>query len=218
MSFAHVTARSFHLRVCALLALGAFMGCRCGDGDADKRETEASLPTMPTGMLSPLPEGATPRPSSGSGPDRLAIARAQTSGEWVELQVQRGAGDDKARRALERWKPDSRFVSFDVMVLLHDPFAKALPGFDLFLPRLFEGSALTTLRTELTSMRAVVAGVTSLPSAKARFGEVSSLVRELADDSAWRAAQATLLATIDEIVAFAAELEKKSLGLWVLGS
>lgn len=217
MYFAHVSARSFRLCVGALLVLGAFVGCRCGEGDADKREPEASRPTMPTGMLSPLPEGATPpRPSSGA--DRLAIARGQTSGEWVELQVQRSAGDDKARRTFDRWKPDSRYVSFDVMVLLHDPFAKALPGFDLFLPRLFEGSALTTLRTELTSMRAVVAGIANLPSAKARFGEVSALVRELADDSAWRSAQTTLLATIDEIVAFAAELEKKSLGLWVLGS
>ena len=76
------------------------------------------------------------------------MARHIKSGAWVELQVAR-PGDDVERREFTHWNDDSWFVSLDAMTALHEPFARVLPGFDLFLPRLFTPDALARLADEL---------------------------------------------------------------------
>lgn len=170
---------------------------------------------MPTGMLAPLPD-APPSSPPGSAADRLAIARGKKGGEWAELQVAR-AGDAPDRSAFEHWQAESRFLSLDAMTLLHDPFARALPGFDLFLPRLLDGPALGRLRAELEALKGQLAAMPNVAAAKARWGEVSTLVGGLVDDTSWVAARAALVATIDELSRFAGELQASSKSLWVLG-
>ena len=145
------------------------------------------------------------------------MARGKTSGEWAELQIAR-ANDGPDRSAFERWQPDSRFLSLDAMSLLHEPFARALPGFDLFLPRHFDGAALGRLRAELALSKTALVAMPSARAAKARWGEASSLVAALPDDVAWLDARAALLGTIDALSELALDLETKGLGLWVLGS
>lgn len=130
-------------------------GCR-GCGGADERESAADArvvqPTMPAGMLMPGAEaGAGAGASAGAEAGAEAgagVVRGRKSGAWVELQRARpGDGDD--RREFTRWDDDSWFVSIDAMTALHEPFARALPGFDLFLPRLFSPEALVRLGEEL---------------------------------------------------------------------
>jgi hypothetical protein len=166
-------------------------------------------------MLSPLPEAA-PALSEGSPADRLSIARGKKQGEWAELQVAR-ANDAPDRTAFDRGQADSRFLSFDAMPLLHEAFARALPGFDLFLPRLFDAAALGRLRTELTAQKAQLAATPNVSAAKARWGEVSTLVAGLNDEVAWLGARAALMATIEELLVLAADLTRNGQGLWILG-
>lgn len=127
-------------------------------------------------MLVPAPRGAgsssslSVSPSGGS----FAIARGIKGSAWVELQVAR-SGDTAERKAFEHFRDDSRFVSLEAMTSMHEPFARALPGFDLFLPRLYEPSSLAKLATELD---AFARRETGPASATAR--EVASLARESA--------------------------------------
>ncbi len=201
--------------VLALAGLLCVAGCRgCSDGTAETAP-EASGPTMPTGMLAPLP-GTTPSDAPASPAERLALGRGKKSGEWAELQSAR-PDDGPDRRSFERWQPDSRFLSLEAMGLLHESFARALPGFDLFLPRLFDPAALGRLRAELSATKAQLATITDVRTAKARWGEASSLVAELADDTAWLDARNAFVGTIDELTALSADLEAKGRGLWGLG-
>jgi hypothetical protein len=104
---------------------------------------------MPTGMLVPaLPSKGGGGGHANANADPLRVARGVKSGAWTELQVAR-PGDSTERKDFEHWRDDSRFVSLEAMTLLHEPFARALPGFDLFLPRLYDPAALTRLATEL---------------------------------------------------------------------
>jgi hypothetical protein len=154
-----------------------------------------------------------------SAPERLAMARGKTGGAWAELQIAgaNDSSDPNTRNPFDHWQSDSRFLSLDAMTLLHDPFARASPGFDLFLPRLLDVAALGRLRTELASMKSAVAAIATAQAAKARWGEASSLIQSLKDDVAWLDARASLLTTIDELGAMAADLEKRGQSLWVLG-
>lgn len=124
-------------------------GCRsCDDEKAAPSQRGAAGPTMPTGMLVPQSTG------DGGGAARgeaMRIARGVKSGAWVELQAA-APGDEAGRRTFDRFRDDSRFVSLEAMTKLHEAFALALPGFDLFLPRLFGPDALTKLATELDAL------------------------------------------------------------------
>jgi hypothetical protein len=100
---------------------------------------------MPTGMLVPV---RGPSDDAGTTAATLGVTRGVKAGPWTELQVAR-PGDTAERQAFEHWRDDSRFVSLEAMTLMHEAFARALPGFDLFLPRLFDPGALTKLATEL---------------------------------------------------------------------
>jgi hypothetical protein len=133
---------------------------------------------MPSGMLVPVRagDGGAVDPA-----DPFRLARGKTGGAWIELQVARG-GDTPERRAFARWAADSWFVSLSAMTLLHEPFARALPGFDLFLPRLFAPSALVALERELEAFaRGAPAGVASTAR------ELATLARDTAarNESLW---------------------------------
>jgi len=102
---------------------------------------------MPSGMLVPAAAGdeAGANPPSAAN---LRIARHVRGGAWTELQVA-APGDAPTRNDFQHWRDDSIFLSLEAMTLLHEPFARALPGFDLFLPRLYGPDALAKLSTEL---------------------------------------------------------------------
>lgn len=148
-----------------LVAVLTLAGCRsCSDGHG--RDGDAggiSGPTMPTGMLVPsdAPSAATP------GAPSLRLARDVKSGPYVELQTSR-PGDRADRLDFQHWRDDSQFVPLEAMTLLHEPFARALPGFDLFLPRLYSPEELVRLAAELDGF------------AKSSQGEIAMTARELA--------------------------------------
>jgi hypothetical protein len=209
--------------VVAALVLGTTIGvgCRgCGES-AREAPADASAPTMPTGLLTPSTDSP-PRPADDVAPspaERLAMARGKTGGDsspWIELQLAR-ANDGPARSSFERWQSDSRFLSLDAMTLLYEPFARSLPGFDLFLPRLLDSAALRRLQSELVTLKAQLAAMSNVVAAKARWGEVSTLIAALPDDVAWLSARAALLGTVDALSVLASELAKQGRGLWVVG-
>ena len=144
----------------ASLVLGGCRSCDAPRGGA--ADAAPAGPTMPAGMLLPndndndndndAPSAAAPR-----GTSELRIARHVEGGAFTELQVAR-PGDRADRRDFERWRDGSSFVSLAAMTLLHEPFARALPGFDLFLPRLFAGDALAKLASELDAFAARTQG------------------------------------------------------------
>ncbi len=130
-------------------------GCRsCSDerglaGDGGG----VSGPTMPIGMLVPSDApSATPARAS-----TLGLARHVTSGAWAELQIAR-PGDRADRRDFQHWRDDSSYVPLEAMTLLHEPFARGLPGFDLFLPRLYSPEALVRLAAELDAFLSTSGG------------------------------------------------------------
>ena len=149
----------------ALLAVALTVaGCRsCSDERGRGGDAGVTGPTLPTGMLVPsdAPSGA------ASSAPRLSVARKVKSGAWVELQIAR-ASDRADRRDFQHWRDDSRFVSLEAMTLLHEPFARSLPGFDLFLPRLYTSEALARLAAELDAF------------ASRSEGDIAATARELA--------------------------------------
>lgn len=162
---------------CAAASL-LVVGCSGSRSCAEEKGADAAAdarfaqPTMPTGMLMPaVTAGASVGAEAG-------VVRARKGGAWVELQVAR-AGDDADRREFTRWSDDSWFVSLEAMTRLHEPFAKALPGFDLFLPRLFAPDALAKLGDELEAL--ALARSTSGDTATARTaGDLAPIVRSAA--------------------------------------
>ena len=162
-----------------VIAMGAILlaGCRgCGDdgGGAVARDGGKAQPTMPVGMLMTSEAGAGASASAsesgagaGAGAGAMRVTRGVKGGAWTELQVAAG-GDSPERRTFEHWRDDSRFVSLEAMTLLHEAFARALPGFDLFLPRLYGPEALTRLAAELSAFE------------KRSTGDISATAREIA--------------------------------------
>jgi len=139
-------------------------GCRsCDEEKSAAADAAAVGPTMPTGMLVPN-DGPSTAPGAGA---ELRVTRHAKGGAFSEIQVAR-AGDRADRRDFERWRDDSVFVSLPAMTLLHEPFARALAGFDLFLPRLFDGESLVRLASELEAF------------AGRAQGEIAVTARELA--------------------------------------
>ena len=124
--------------VCAL----ALSGCRSCSGD----DAEKPGPPMPTGMLVPLEAG-----NVEDAPPPLAAARGihGPSGVWVELQHDKpGASPDELPTV--HWLADSLFVPVTALTgPLHECFARALPGFTLFVAQRFDPNALGRLATEL---------------------------------------------------------------------
>lgn len=148
--------------VCLAFAGVAFAGvagagCR-GCGEERDGGARATGPAMPAGMLMGAEGGA--GDARGADADAGAAAasgarvlRGVKGGAWAEVQAAR-AGDAPNRKDFDRWRDDSLFVSLEAMTLLHEAFARALPGFDLFLPRLFPPDALAKLATELAAFEA----------------------------------------------------------------
>jgi hypothetical protein len=160
--------------VLALALVLVFGGCRSRGDDKESspaRDAAVSGPTMPTGMLVPA-AGTGTRAEADSG--ALRVARNVKGGGWTELQLAR-PGDKPDRVDFQHWRDDSRFVSLEAMTLMHEPFARALPGFDLFLPRLYGPDALTRLAIELDAF----AGKSSGPIVETAR-ELAGLARETA--------------------------------------
>ena len=153
-------------RSAALLAAAmSLAGCRsCSDERGHAGDAGGVMgPTMPTGML--VPSDAPP--GAASSASSLRVARNVKAGAWVELQVAR-SGDRPDRREFQYWRDDSLFVPLEAMTFLHEPFARALPGFDLFLPRFYASETLVTLAAELDAF------------ASRSPGEIAITARELA--------------------------------------
>lgn len=169
----------------ASLALG---GCRSCDAPSNgAADAPPAGPTMPTGML--VPSDA-PSAAASAGASAPRIAHHVKGGAFTELQVAR-PGDRADRVDFEHWRDDSSFVPLAAMTLLHEAFARALPGFDLFLPRLFGGEALARLASELDAFAARALALAQ--------------------------AQGDLAATAREIAAMARATAAKGSALWVLG-
>jgi hypothetical protein len=148
---------------------GASAGCRsCAEegGRGAAVDSGPAQPAMPPGMLMPI-DAAAAAPSGASPVQPLRVAHGVKSGAWTELQIA-NPGDKPDRADFQHWRDDSSFVSLEAMTLMHEAFARALPGFDLFLPRLFGPEALTRLATELEAF------------AQRSSGDIASTARELA--------------------------------------
>ena len=161
---------------CALTLANA--GCRsCAEEHRAAVDAGPAPPTMPVGMLMPVDAAATAADAgTGMGPGAMRVARGMKSGAWTELQLAR-PGDTPDRTDFQHWQGDSSFVSLDAMTLLHEAFARALPGFDLFLPRLFAGDALVRLAVELDAFAPRAANADLATTAR----EVAQLARGAAD-------------------------------------
>jgi hypothetical protein len=142
-------------------------GCRSCDERSAPADAAPAGPTMPAGMLVPSDAPSV----TEAGASSLRVVHHVKGGAFAELQLAR-AGDRADRRDFEHWRDDSAFLSLDAMTQLHEPFARALPGFDLFLPRLFDGEALERLAAELEAFALRAPGDLA---ASAR--EVSALAR-----------------------------------------
>jgi len=204
------------MRAYAVLLTVLFAGCRCGPAsiaDSDAAPPTADGPIMPRGMLGTASAALEP---AADAVTKLSIARGKKGGEFAELQTAT-AGDAPDKTDFTHWKADSIFLSLDAMTVLHDPFARSLPGFDLFLPRLFGPTALGRLKTELATLRTQLAPMQTVAAAKTRWAEVATVIRDLPDDAAWLRARAALIATIDELSVLIGGLEKGGQSLWVLG-
>ena len=141
-------------------------GCRsCAEERGSPVDAGPAPPTMPIGMLLPVDASAAP---SDAGAGALRVARGMKSGAWTELQRAQ-PGDAPERKDFQHWREDSSFVSLAAMTLMHEAFARALPGFDLFLPRLFSPAALVTLAAELEAF-----------APRAANAEIAATARELA--------------------------------------
>lgn len=195
--------------------LPACPACRACDG-ADSVVVDAG-PPMPSGLLVPQPSSAPP-PSIASD-ELFVLARGKTGGAWAELQLAPPGPDGGGARpaARVRWQSDSRFLSLEAMAFLHDPFATALPGFDLFVPHFFDPAALLRLAAELADREAQVRATTSIREAKERWASASSFLGTLESDEAWARVREPLLATLRDLAALARDVADRGQGLWVLG-
>lgn len=204
-----VYSRAFAL----VILLAATNGCR-GCGSPEDPPPPAG-PPMPSGLLAP---SLVPAPSAsgavGIAPAELfALAREKREGAWAEIQLAADAGAPPR----PRWQTDSRFLSLEAMAFLHDPFATALAGFDLFVPHFFDPSALFRLAGELADREAQVRATTSVREARARWATASTFVAGLTTDEEWGQARETLLATLRDLATLARIVGGRGEGLWVLG-
>ncbi len=210
-----VSRRAVAFSVAFAFALGACRDCDAPP-PAPAPATSSHGPRMPAGMLAPAASAGPTGSTTPLGSAALEVARGVRSGPWVELQIA-PASDTASRSSFDRWKDDSRFVSIEAITLLHGPFARALPGFDLFVPRLFAAAAATKLANELEAFAAELDGVTTASAAREKWGAQSELVHALADDAAWTRTRGTLAATARELAGFAKAASAKGGGVWVLG-
>lgn len=155
----------------SIVLAAASGGCRsCAEDRGAAVDAGPAQPAMPTGMLMPVDgagAGAGPGPGAEAGASAMRVARGIKSGAWTELQLAK-PGDTRDRADFQHWRDDSSFVSLEAMTLMHEAFARALPGFDLFLPRLFAPDALMSLAAELEAL------------AQRASGDIAEAARELA--------------------------------------
>lgn len=190
------------------LAVGT-AGCKACSSPGDDADASAG-PTMPRGMLVP---SSAPTGVAAMGPgalaERVRLSTAHDAGSWVELTPTAGESP-------ERGAPGARWLSPEVMALLHDAFSRAQPGFDPFRPHRLDAPALRRLDAELAAFAGAWGAISTASSARAGF-EGSELVQATKNDEEWRALREALLRTVDELRRMAVELAGQGRGLWVLG-
>jgi hypothetical protein len=139
---------------------------------------------MPSGMLAPT----APR-AAVIGPSSFVLAHAEgarPTGEWIELKASAEA------RAV--------YLPALVMPLLHEAFARALPGFGPFGVHRFEGNALGQLRDEIDTIAKSAGGI-SLTEARRRWPSSDALAR-IAGENEWEPCRAAFARALAELTAF----------------
>lgn len=198
------------------VALVAFLLVACKSNDpppaqgAEAQDASMQRP-LPTGMLAPPPASASAAPAVAKS---LRSVREATTGEWIELQPA-PEGESPKKTKFDFFKKDSLFVPLDAMTLLHDSFARAMPGFAMFTPQLFVATALADLKAQLREFRRIWLSVPGAAQARQRW-PYSARVKIALTDELWRDFQAELVFTIDEIMSFADARMKTGEGAWVL--
>jgi hypothetical protein len=151
--------------------------------------------------------------ASLSGPERLRLVPLARA-EWVELRIVRGGAP---RTRSSDGGPDSRYLSLDALALLHDALGRASPGFDLFQPRVLDAAGIGRLRFELVLLRTDVAETPDRKAALRRWGEISTLLRELRDDPSWLETRTAWVGLIDALVSWCDEATRSSGELLIAG-
>jgi len=157
---------------------------------------------------------AGPRAPRAPAETRLRVSHEAVTGSFIELQPA-APGDTPGKTTFEHLKPTSIFVPLDAMTLLHPAFARAQPGFDLFVPALFDTAALGRLRTQLADFSKGWSSIATAQDAHKRY-PLSAAIRGIKNDDEWLRARDALVSSIGEITTFVDEHEKKNENVWVL--
>lgn len=209
--------RFFLAGLAGLAALG-LSSCRPRQDPTPASETaDASMQKpLPLGMLG---TSALPSLSDAGAPAgiarRLRTSRERGTAAGIVELYPAAPGDTPTRTTFEHLKGGSLYLPLDAMTLLHESFARAMPGFDTFVPQLLDAVALGRLRAELVRFGKLWMEAPSAASARERW-PLSPLVRELSGDAEWQEARTALAATLDEIAHLSIAQESAGAGLWVL--
>ncbi|MCA9589730.1 MAG: hypothetical protein KC657_30710 [Myxococcales bacterium] len=199
-----MTGHGAKVAVLAVGLAGLSAACRCdrpgpGSGTRDTPETfdAGAQPLMPRGMLTPQVDAA---PPSRGLRDRLEGFRLSSAPVGAAVQIGLLEGDAASPAAGE---PGARYFALEALSLLHDPFARARPGFALLTEQRFEVDALPALSAGLADATTAWLGVATAAQARARAGEssdVAQLVTTDADAAALRDAVASLARELRDVV------------------
>jgi len=163
---------------------------------------------MPSGMLGPASPGAAVG-GGGDDPAALRLVALAADAGVPEGSVTIAIVDDPRADAPLRGSGlparQTFFVSAAAITLLHGPLSRALPGFDLFLPRRFEGTALLRLAEELAAFDRAWTSVNEAQAARQRWGESTDRLREGTTDSEWLALRDSLSVTTRKLAELARE-------------
>jgi hypothetical protein len=176
------TRRARILALALFVVLALVPSCRCSDeGPAAHK---AAIPLLPSGMLAPPVSSSAAR----IGPSAFALAHtdARPPGEWIRLEATRDTANV--------------YLPVPVMPLLHEAFARALPGFGPFGSHRFEGAALGRLHDEVEALGRG-AGALSLAEARRRWPASDGLAR-IGGDSDWVPCREAFAQTLAELTVF----------------
>ena len=189
-------SRSLVVTTALVLGLPGIEGCRaCGPSD----EPDASAqPTMPTGMLAPAA-------SSGVGSEAKVSLTPGKDGD-----TDRGAPPPASVHPAGEQE-----LSLALVVLLHEPLARAKPGFDLLRPHYFDVEALRRLESELTSFTATWRKLSTYAEARSVLGESEGLRQLEASGQPFTVARDAAAQTIEGVISACRRAAEARTGLWL---
>ena len=189
-------ARSVVTTALVLGLLPGTEGCRaCGPSD----EPDASAqPAMPKGMLAPAASGA-----------------AASEAKVLLTPGKEGDSDQGAPPPADAHPRGEHETSLSLVVLLHEPLARAKPGFDLLRPHYFDAEALRRLESELVAFLAEWQKLSSYAEARRVLGESDGLRQLEASGQAFPEARAGIARMIDSVLADCRRAAFQRTGLWV---